>query len=987
MQANVSKFFSPVLFKRILLVLFVGLFSLLLYRMDAANLRVQGATDDYGCSLDKGEVWGGRCGYTCILGWQKPILDSWPEEKCCWACEHDLRQTPYVEGAFPGCPDCSNPPPDSNVCGDGVVAGDEVCDGNSKVCAKDEYYGKKECKKDCSGFKACVPVQSCGDGKVNGPEVCDKAQDPQVCTIGNQTGEQICKDDCTGWDECQLDVTGLVIINEVNTAPRADWNSTRTGGENFDGRSGRGKVNQADEWVELYINQDGLDLTQDDWQIETTSASIIGNLRNYDASTNPSGAFNKVRYFAKGTGTGTIGNTKVGDYVLLGNLRAGAQLSDQVEITLRFSNAVQEQVSINGANTGLLDETQSRLPNATGGFSGNHATPGRENKTRGVHVFEAEVYTRSSDIDPKSIDVYDTNASEGLAIKLVPGTDNSGEVFRIPDGAFQSDSYIQIKLRAKIKGAISAQLNSTTEVPIGSFFAKYPNAKNRVTGFWVMSANDFSANNTYREYVVQLHKPNTSGFDNEYWFEFDPGTPGNINVFVDKITVEAFTPVPERTYQAENYYTKAGSVISNEGRTVVFSDESDISLPWQSVSHYHFVADQLNGDAYRATWTLKINNVQVALDSSEVARLEIRNHFDDTVYHRKILKGEVTGSYQQFHIDFAANVVGSYQYRVITNTDNTGGKANIYVDKVTLAETILPVTRTYEAENLQSWNGGSVEIDSAASNGQILAGRVASSSPGILQTGPYSLTESDGQYYQACFYLQGPSATAVNTKVARIRVINKNGASNLLAEAIITEDMLQTTGYLPYCLTFKAMTSGVNVYQIYSYDVTDILSDKVVLTPLGANPTTKVYQAEGLYKNGGMLNYSDTSASNDKGLSVGISTVGVNGSHDGKWLSLFGPFERQEAGTYDVTFRIRKAGGIGNTSSPIAVLRVVDESGTTLDEKIVLENDLTGGFSFVTLAGISNPSEQMLHFRVFYYGGLSGITSDLSFDKVILEKK
>ncbi|MEL6544630.1 MAG: hypothetical protein AAFQ82_08385, partial [Myxococcota bacterium] len=68
------------------------------------------------------------------------------------------------------------------VCGNGVVEGNEVCDGGSTACGGLGFAaGTATCKSDCTGYNldGCSGIASCGNGRIDGPtvrlELCDGA--------------------------------------------------------------------------------------------------------------------------------------------------------------------------------------------------------------------------------------------------------------------------------------------------------------------------------------------------------------------------------------------------------------------------------------------------------------------------------------------------------------------------------------------------------------------------------------------------------------------------------------------------------------------------------------------------------------------------------------------------------------------------------------------------------------------------------------------
>ncbi len=83
------------------------------------------------------------------------------------------------------------------VCGNGVVEGNEVCDGGSVQCNSLGYAagGRASCKSDCTGYEqsSCQGIASCGNGRIDGPgiqiELCDGGQ---FHTFGNGASARNC---------------------------------------------------------------------------------------------------------------------------------------------------------------------------------------------------------------------------------------------------------------------------------------------------------------------------------------------------------------------------------------------------------------------------------------------------------------------------------------------------------------------------------------------------------------------------------------------------------------------------------------------------------------------------------------------------------------------------------------------------------------------------------------------------------------------------
>ncbi len=106
------------------------------------------------------------------------------------------------------------------VCGNGIIEGDEICDGDTVPCWKvGHYYPETNavCKEDCSGYdtKTCIarhPDDKCGNGELDHGETCEMG-DTKPCVElpgGFVGGEANCRRDCLGWDpaNCESAATG-----------------------------------------------------------------------------------------------------------------------------------------------------------------------------------------------------------------------------------------------------------------------------------------------------------------------------------------------------------------------------------------------------------------------------------------------------------------------------------------------------------------------------------------------------------------------------------------------------------------------------------------------------------------------------------------------------------------------------------------------------------------------------------------------------------
>ena len=126
---------------------------------------------------------------------------------------------------------CSDSEPTGAECGNGFVEEGEVCDGthlDDHTCSTQGFDGGQlACAEDCRAFytAGCVNTAVCGDGLLEGEEVCDGTNlGGQTCeSMGFSEGTLECAGDCRAFDiaGCGLTYNTTIYALQDPTDPEA----------------------------------------------------------------------------------------------------------------------------------------------------------------------------------------------------------------------------------------------------------------------------------------------------------------------------------------------------------------------------------------------------------------------------------------------------------------------------------------------------------------------------------------------------------------------------------------------------------------------------------------------------------------------------------------------------------------------------------------------------------------------------------------------
>ena len=158
------------------------------------------------------------------------------------------------------------------------------------------------------------------------------------------------------------EIQKTVVINEVVTDPQQDWSSN-----DFNGVPGSGKISSVDEYVELYIQAEGIDLSE--WTIELIDGT------DFSGDLTSSGAFDVSIYTSENGGT--LRNSAVGDFLLLANPDGSNAMNNNVHVILKDTDGV------------VIDEVKLG-GQAAEAPSGNANSPGNEAVFRSPNGMDAD---------------------------------------------------------------------------------------------------------------------------------------------------------------------------------------------------------------------------------------------------------------------------------------------------------------------------------------------------------------------------------------------------------------------------------------------------------------------------------------------------------------------------------------------------------------------------------------------------------------------
>ncbi len=275
---------------------------------------------------------------------------------------------------------------------------------------------------------------------------------------------------------------GSILINEICTDPFQDWSAFA-----FDTIPGNGIADSTDEYIELFIQINGLNLM--DWKIEWSDyqSSFRGPLTR-------SAIFNIVRY----VGIGNLENTSIGDYLVLGHSLVRSLPEDLKIIILSNQDFVVDSIVLGSYDDGNLadnlppafsdssfiySEVLLRFPNGQKSsdpqkdFRKGRANPGLNNDN----------FINS----PPTIDSLDhLSIFETFALQwTIPAVDPEGDLLTftaspLPPGAILSDSVLvwtpdtsqagEYWIVVEVTDNLAGKSSDTLRITVNNFYPAAP---------------------------------------------------------------------------------------------------------------------------------------------------------------------------------------------------------------------------------------------------------------------------------------------------------------------------------------------------------------------------------------------------------------------------------------------------------------------------------------------------------------------------------
>ncbi|MEP2608760.1 MAG: LamG-like jellyroll fold domain-containing protein, partial [Cyclobacteriaceae bacterium] len=385
-----------------------------------------------------------------------------------------------------------------------------------------------------------------------------------------------------------------VKINEVVTDPATDWSTN-----GFDGTDGGGAVSDIDQYVELYVGEAGLDFTTG-WSLEIYEDD--GSTLRFSGDLTNTGAFDVVTYFT--SGSGTISNSEVGDYIILGNPDGSNSLVNNVDLVLLNGFEI-DRVDLggtidqapNGASSGTADESVSRKPNGADSdsddddFQKAEATPGTTNDNNALSFDGVDSYVDFGDVTTldglssltiegwfnTNVSPYFTASDEHYSIiakgeMTFAGNNSAGIYFRGTDGGGDLIARVGTDVGTETASFVSTNVNTNEWYHVALVWSSGTHVELYLNGALVGTSSSTLAGT-----INDIAEPLSIGFSNNGAEQYFDGEVDEIRIWSvartqEQIVDNAYSSITSGPISSYTFNNSSGPLIdaagSNDGSLV-----------------------------------------------------------------------------------------------------------------------------------------------------------------------------------------------------------------------------------------------------------------------------------------------------------------------------------------------------------------------------------------------------------------------------------
>ncbi|MBU0647724.1 S8 family serine peptidase [Patescibacteria group bacterium] len=400
--------------------------------------------------------------------------------------------------------------------------------------------------------------------------------------------------------------------------------------------------------------------------------------------------------------------------------------------------------------------------------------------------------------------IYDTNASESLAVQVKPTDIGFAQYGPYSQNLISNDRYRAIfRLQAN-------NIYSNTDIArLEVFNHNHP----EMSVYRNIKATDFMTTQNYEEIGLTFE---TGDNDTLEYRVYSYGNNENIALNLDAVTIITDVYYPTLNYEAEDMPGQTGKLIAESNLSHDKARMGYVNYDNPGFLVYGPYSSLEENKNYYAQFKLRTNNLAA---TGPIARLEVYNPGGNSPFVAKDITGQMFAEanvWQNFTVHFARGTGGTMEYRVwfYKNTD-------LAVDNIRVIEK-SDTYLIYEAEDL---NLGIGEVVRDSYNQQISVKATAGQGPGYVVYGPYTTDQSPGNY-QATFKIKNRGTSS--NPLVRIDAVNVGGSGDYAYSDLYQNDF-GANYYTNNSIYFTRTADGTMEYRVYTYGQTDIMVDSITI--------------------------------------------------------------------------------------------------------------------------------------------------------------